>query len=73
MRITMITTACGPNGNLEAGKTYEVSEVDGKSFVDGKFAKSAELGEQVRPVEVPKEGAVREPAKTKPVSGKANH
>jgi len=52
MRVKMRTTACGPDGNLYAGRTYDLDDAKARSLLDGGFAERVGLEPQAPEVAV---------------------
>lgn len=61
MKVTMRTTAAGPNGQMFPDKTYDIPSDQAKALIDGGYAVSAEPKAPAIPVQVAKEGATRTP------------
>lgn len=64
MKVKMITCAKGPGVNWQPGQEVEVSDVEGKQLVDGRFAISLEPPKP-EPVEVKPEPKKKETAAIK--------
>ena len=39
MKITMLTTMCGPNGNADPGAVLDLPKKDADDLLEGKFAR----------------------------------
>ncbi len=49
MKITMLTTMCGPDGNADPGGVIEMPSAKAKELIDGKFAREYDRERDAKP------------------------